>query len=240
MATGVPEVANQHLFLGIDRDRWLAGPPEAGDTGIDMLELGVAVRVLAALAGLGVGLQAEAHVLQQPPDHGVVDTIASLRQLARQMPLAAAHPQQRRLRVAANRRRDQLRQRLEQAGLLDHGRLAAATAAPHPADRPGRRGAVEVPQAAADRARNSRRLADRRDAATARRPRLAGREQTQAALIEVRRDGFVASTDGQSVDHTPSLRATLKHSMLSTSLFLRCSTPHDSFLRFCYFAPSPN
>ena len=123
------------------------------------------------------------------------------------MPLAAAHPQQRRLRVAANRRRDQLRQRLQQAGLLDHGGLAAAAAAPDPPARPGRRRAVEVAQAAPDRAaRNPGRLADRRDAATARRSRLAGREQTQAALVEVRRNRFVAPTNGRSVDHTSSLR----------------------------------
>ena len=93
LTAGVPEVANQlPFFPGIDRDRRLAGPSEAGDTCVDMLELGVAVGMLAALAGLGVGLQAEAHVLQQPSHDGVIDTIASLRQLARQMPLAAAHP----------------------------------------------------------------------------------------------------------------------------------------------------
>ena len=57
------------------------------------------------------------------------------------------HPQQRRLRVAANRRRDQLGQRLQQPGLLDHRGLAAAAAAPDPPARPGRRRAVEVAQA---------------------------------------------------------------------------------------------
>ena len=62
LTAGVPEVANQLLFPGIDRDRRLAGPSEAGDTCIDMLELGIAIGMPAALAGLGVGLQAEAHV----------------------------------------------------------------------------------------------------------------------------------------------------------------------------------
>jgi len=60
LPAGVPEVANQLLFLGIDRDRRLAGPPEAAHAGVDMLELGIAVGMLTALAGLGVGLQAEA------------------------------------------------------------------------------------------------------------------------------------------------------------------------------------
>src|SRR5512143_2632797 len=43
LTAGVPEVANQLLLLGIDRDRRLTGPPEAADACIDMLELGVAV-----------------------------------------------------------------------------------------------------------------------------------------------------------------------------------------------------
>ena len=73
-----------------------------------------------------------------------------------------------------------------------------------------RRRAVEDAQAAPDRAaRNPRRLADRRDAATARRARLAGGELAQAALVEVRRNRFVAPTNGRSVDHDPSLRLTL-------------------------------
>ena len=55
LPAGVPEVANQLLFLGIDRDRRLAGPSEAADTCIDMLELGIAIGMPAALAGLGVG-----------------------------------------------------------------------------------------------------------------------------------------------------------------------------------------
>jgi hypothetical protein len=78
-----------------------------------VLELGVAVGMLAALAGPGVGLQAEADVLQPAADQPRCNRRDS-------------HPQQRRLQVAANRRRDQLRQRFEQAGLLDHGSLAAA------------------------------------------------------------------------------------------------------------------
>lgn len=57
LTADVPEVANQLLFLGIDRDRRLAGPSEAGDTCIDMLELGIAIGMLAALAGLGVAFR---------------------------------------------------------------------------------------------------------------------------------------------------------------------------------------
>ena len=120
--------------------------------GIDVLELGVAVGMLAALAGLGVGLQAEAHVLQQPADHGVVDAIA-------RRPIASARCRWLRLThssaaCGSPRIADEIssRQRLQQAGLLDHGGLAAAAAAPDPAARPSRRRAVEVAQAAPDRA----------------------------------------------------------------------------------------
>ena len=228
---GVLEVVNQLLLLGIDRDRRLSGAPKARDGGVDMLELGIAVGMMAALARLGVGLQAEAHVLQQAPDHGVADAVAPARQFGRQMPLAAAHPQQVRLRVATDRRADQLAQRLEQAGLLDHRRLAAAAAAPYPTARPSRPSLIKIPQPAPDRAaRNAGHHRDRRDPATARRPGLAGGKQPQPSLVQMRRDPFVAQTNGDPVDHTASLRFGCRHATTLAFPFLRCSTSLDSIL----------
>src|SRR6266852_4822940 len=57
---GVLEVADQLLLLGIDRDSRLAGALKAPDAGVDVLELRIAIGMVAALAGLGVGLQSEA------------------------------------------------------------------------------------------------------------------------------------------------------------------------------------
>jgi len=58
------EVADQLLRLGVHADHRLAGREGLADGGIDVPELGVPVGVLAALSGLGVGLQAEAQLVQ--------------------------------------------------------------------------------------------------------------------------------------------------------------------------------
>ena len=239
-AAGVLEVANKLLFLGIDGDGRLAGFPEAADARIDMLELGVATWMLATFARLGIGLQAEAHVLEQASDDRVVDMKASDGQLACQMSLTPADPQQRRLWVAANSRRDQIGQSLEQAGLLDHRRLAATTTAPHPTTRQRLRIAVDIPQPAADRAaRKPGRKRHRRYAAASRHPRLAGREQTQATLIEVRGNCFVALANRRSVDHTISVRLAQPQATILPILFLRSSTRCDSFLAIRLFCTRP-
>ena len=60
--------------------------------------------MLATLAGLGIGLQAEAHVLEQATHDRMVDMKTSNGQLTGQVSLAAAHPEQRRLRIATNSR----------------------------------------------------------------------------------------------------------------------------------------
>lgn len=53
----VLEVADPFLLLGIDRDGRLAGGDSRPDRGIDVLELGVAVRVAGAFAGLRLAWQ---------------------------------------------------------------------------------------------------------------------------------------------------------------------------------------
>ena len=204
LPAGVPEIANQLLFLGVDRDRRLAGPPEAADAGVDVLELGVAVGMLAALAGLGVGLQAEAQVLQQPPDQ-----VWSTR-----YPRSANAPARCRwLRLTHSR------------AACGSPRIADATSSVSASSKPGcsTTAALRPPplrrtrpfgqaDAALSRSRRPRPIVlrampvvcdYRRDAAAARRARLAGGEQTQAPLIEMRRDRFVAP------DEWPSCRSRL-------------------------------
>jgi hypothetical protein len=53
------------FFLGVQRDHRLAGVQKRADLGVQVAELGVAVRVLGPLELLGVGLQAVTVVLQQ-------------------------------------------------------------------------------------------------------------------------------------------------------------------------------
>jgi hypothetical protein len=54
------EVADKLLLLGVHRDRRLLFGLERLDPGVDMFELGVAVRVVTPVTSLAVGLQAEA------------------------------------------------------------------------------------------------------------------------------------------------------------------------------------
>ena len=62
MPRGVPltarilEVAEEFLLLGIDRNDWLAAALKVLDAGVEMREWRVAIRVLAALAGLARSL----------------------------------------------------------------------------------------------------------------------------------------------------------------------------------------
>ena len=93
----------------------LTGSAEAHDDIVDALELRAAVGMLASLAGLGVGLQTEAEVLQQTADQVGTDPISLGGQRAGQMSLAAAHPKQDCLWVAARGGGHQLQQRLAQA-----------------------------------------------------------------------------------------------------------------------------
>src|SRR3954447_10693827 len=58
LRTGVPVVTNQLFFLGIDGNHRLIGRLELEDACVDMLELGIAVRVAASLIGLGIALTA--------------------------------------------------------------------------------------------------------------------------------------------------------------------------------------
>jgi hypothetical protein len=62
----VGEVADELFLLGVDRDYRLIVGLEGADPGIDVLELGVTVGMLAAVVGLAVGLAAVAELVQQP------------------------------------------------------------------------------------------------------------------------------------------------------------------------------
>ncbi len=57
-------------FLGIDADHWLACGLMLLDLLVDIAELRVPPWVLLAFQGLGLALQAESVLTQQPPDRG--------------------------------------------------------------------------------------------------------------------------------------------------------------------------
>ena len=132
---GVLEVADEFLLLGVDRDHRLAGRQRPRDVRVDEGKLRVAVRMPAALACLGVGLQAEAEIVQQRADQGAADPVALGLQLVGEPAQALAGPAQRRFRIAARGRLDQgLESRPQLRIGLDRG-LAARARPTQPARR---------------------------------------------------------------------------------------------------------
>ena len=70
---GILEVANKLLLLRIHRDHRLLCGECFGHTLVDMQELRVPVRIIAALPGFAVGLQAEFLLRQKFANHGTAD-----------------------------------------------------------------------------------------------------------------------------------------------------------------------
>ena len=87
---------------------------ESFDRFVDMLELGIAIRMARSFFGLAVALQAEAGRVEQPPHGSRAQFVALLSQCLRQFVRALARPAQRRHRVATGARLDQPFQALEQ------------------------------------------------------------------------------------------------------------------------------
>ena len=236
LAPAVLEVADVLFLLGVDRDHRLTGCLERLHLGVDVLELGVAVRVVGALARLGIGLQAEVQALQQATDQLLTGGETTLGQRRRQMPLAPAHPQQGRLRIAADRRLHQVLQGVQKPRLRLGCWLAAATRSPNPrAEHHGTR--TQVCQAPIDRAaRYAGRLRYRAHPATSGRTCFTGREQPPRSLVQDRLKRLEASLDGSDVNHTVRIDAPASTSrqfpdsfvaFLSASRFF----PSDSIVR---------
>jgi hypothetical protein len=78
LTTVVLEIADQLFLPGVDRDGRLPATAKALDGIVDVLELRVAVGVLATFARLGVGLQAEAEVGEQAADQAAAGAVSLL------------------------------------------------------------------------------------------------------------------------------------------------------------------
>src|SRR5262249_39827744 len=94
---------------------------------VDVIELGIAIRVVCSLAGLAVGLQTVAQPAQQPANLRMADAMAQLVQGLGNLPQALDRPAQRLLGIAARGRRDNPLQVGDQFG-IDRRQLFAATA----------------------------------------------------------------------------------------------------------------
>jgi len=201
LAPAVFEVADQRLLFGVDADHRLALIDRRLDGGVDVLKLRVAVWMLAALADLGVGLQAVAQPAQQPRDRLVRDAMAERAQRVGELAHALGRPAQRLLGIAAAIRVDQSLQIADQRRVGLGQRPAAPAATPDPA-RLKRVTALKLRQPGADRVlRDPRRARNRRDPATAVRARLRRRLQTTATLVKLARQRPIALPDRVLVDH---------------------------------------
>jgi len=136
-AVGLPltpcilEVADQLLLLGVDGDERDAARKAVRRLGVDVLELGVAVGVLAPFDRLTRRLQAVAELSEQARNCLVADADPVLREhLGRQFVRALARPSQRGLRVSTGSRIDEDSERGDQLRMHDLMTSPAATNAP--------------------------------------------------------------------------------------------------------------
>ena len=151
-----------------------------------MQELRVPVRMIAALPGFAVGLQAEVLLCQQFANHGAADRMALCGQFRRKSPQALTGPAQCRHRIAPLHRLNQRQQRGQQPGIRRHQRLATATRTTQPS---GFRCNVrrQLPQTTTDRAGSDPGdTRDRRDAAISGTFRFRRRKQPSSPLIQMR------------------------------------------------------
>jgi len=75
-ASGVLEVADEFLLLGVDRDRRLPRRERFFHPIVDVVELGVAIGIVRPLACLAVGLQTVIELVQQFADQRAADPVA--------------------------------------------------------------------------------------------------------------------------------------------------------------------
>jgi hypothetical protein len=64
-SASILEISYEFLLLRVDRDHWELRFQEGSSLGVDVLELGVAVHVGGALAGLAIGLKTVTHVVEK-------------------------------------------------------------------------------------------------------------------------------------------------------------------------------
>jgi hypothetical protein len=74
-------LADELLLLGVDADRRPVLLDRGGHLVVDVAKLRVTVRMLGALLGLAVGLQAVAELVQQPRDGAIADLVTQSAQL---------------------------------------------------------------------------------------------------------------------------------------------------------------
>ena len=200
----------------------------------DVPELGVPVRVPAALQHLRRGLHRVPLRPQQPPRGLRADRVALRRQRVRQVPHAPGRPPQRRLRVSPGGVRDQVQQRRDQAG-IGVGELPAPPARPpDPACRDGiTRG--QLGRAVRDRLpRRPGQPRDRAGPALAGSPRDSAQREPPPPLVQLREQQLQLRDHHRQqlrVHSAQSCHATRPQLRLFRNAYLMTRTPYPSTRR---------
>ena len=101
LATGAGQLTDLLLFLGVHTDHRLTGGLVVFDLLVEVTELGIAVGMLGAFEGLGIGLQAETLLDEQLAYRRRRDAVTLPGQLFSQVPQRLSRPPQRRHRIPA-------------------------------------------------------------------------------------------------------------------------------------------
>jgi hypothetical protein len=198
------EITDQLTLLGIDADHRLTRGNRLCDRPRDVLKLRVTIRVLGALPGLLVRLQAVTLGLQQPQHRAIDHVVTHLPQRLRQLRPALRRPPQRRLRVTTRGRIHQPLEILLEPRLALQDRPAPRMAAQLPRSRPLLR--IQVRKTAQHRRFRDPRRSDHRGQSTiTSRPRLRRRPQPTSALIHhpLRAQQPVPLSNRTLIDHNP-------------------------------------
>ena len=168
---------------------------------MDVLELGIAIRVVVPLFGLAVGLEAISQIAQQPADGLMAQVMPQVSQGVGQISRALAGPEQRGHGIAAGGRIDEPLEVAEQGPIGRRDRVAPAPGSANPRMiRRGVTGAVvtdlDLGDAAADRrARQGRGHGDRRDAAAPESQSLTSGPASSRLLVKEGSEGLILFLD---------------------------------------------
>jgi hypothetical protein len=196
------------FLLGIDRDHGLTLPLKRLGSPIDVLELGIPVRVALALDRLVIGLEAVAQIVEQSVDRPLADDVPSGLEPLGQLVRTLARPPQRRDRVATSHGIDQGFQFTKQVWIMIGHRLATTPRRTQPSA--GERFVIfggqkiQLLQARSDGGPcEPGSLGDSDDPAPAERSCLHGGPEAASPLVEQRFEGDVLCFDdlGEWVRH---------------------------------------
>ncbi len=137
---------DQLFLLAVDRDHRLTSGDELTSNPVDVLELGVAVRMLSSFDGLSRRLQREPHPMQQLAHRPRRHLMTHVRQRRRQRPRGLQRPPQRRHRITPRVRLDQIIKADQQVRIDINQLRPTATLGPHSTIgfHPGDRGTLAV------------------------------------------------------------------------------------------------